>query len=316
MNTITQRLREIADTTEQYSDRHSRWVAENLRAIAAELEAPATDPLPVAWIRWRSDGGYEGPLMHDQMEDVRKRSGAWTPLYRHPPTEVAALRRQHEFRTRTYEELVHGWMSAALKAKDEVAALQADITSEREHASKLRETFLRMQQEQINTAKPLDDPRLQELFGCAIDGALTIGYQGGAAASNGHWLKPWWEKGRAVAEREAALQARISELEAGVDRELMRAAISARDARIADMEARINALEARQVPASASDEYTVVWPDGGRFVAGNLKSAQDYMSGAILSCAARGVEPPVIVRYVPAETVPYEPQQDSSKERP
>lgn len=87
-------------------------------------------------------------------------------------------------------------------------------------------------------------------------------------------------------------------------------------ATVAALQARINELEARQVPASARDEYVVVWPDGGRCVGNTLKSAQDYMSGAVPSCAERGVEPPVIVRYAPAETVPYAPQQDTSKEQP
>ena len=36
---------------------------------------------PVAWIRYCSDGSYEGPIVHKLMEDVRKKSGAWTPLF-------------------------------------------------------------------------------------------------------------------------------------------------------------------------------------------------------------------------------------------
>jgi hypothetical protein len=36
---------------------------------------------PVAWIRFRSDGCYEGPIMDSQIEDVRKHSGVWKPLY-------------------------------------------------------------------------------------------------------------------------------------------------------------------------------------------------------------------------------------------
>ena len=43
------------------------------------IDAPV--PQPVAWVRFRSDGCYEGPLMDVQMEDSRKKSGAWTPLY-------------------------------------------------------------------------------------------------------------------------------------------------------------------------------------------------------------------------------------------
>jgi hypothetical protein len=44
--------------------------------------APAPEPRePVAWVRFCSDGCYEGPVMHASMEEVRKTSGAWTPLY-------------------------------------------------------------------------------------------------------------------------------------------------------------------------------------------------------------------------------------------
>lgn len=53
-------------------------------AIVSALAAvPAAAPVvqPVAWIRFRSDGGYEGPIVDAAMEDVRKKSGAWTPLY-------------------------------------------------------------------------------------------------------------------------------------------------------------------------------------------------------------------------------------------
>jgi hypothetical protein len=45
----------------------------------------ATDAEPVAWIRFCSDGSYEGPLMNFSIEEVRKKSGAWTPLFAHPP---------------------------------------------------------------------------------------------------------------------------------------------------------------------------------------------------------------------------------------
>lgn len=40
---------------------------------------------PVAWIRFCSDGGYEGPIADcdKRMDDARRKSGAWTPLYTH-----------------------------------------------------------------------------------------------------------------------------------------------------------------------------------------------------------------------------------------
>ena len=36
---------------------------------------------PVAWIRYCSDGSYEGPIVDSMMEALRKESGAWTPLF-------------------------------------------------------------------------------------------------------------------------------------------------------------------------------------------------------------------------------------------
>ena len=38
---------------------------------------------PLAWIRKRSDGGWEGPIADadKRMDDVRRKCGAWTPLY-------------------------------------------------------------------------------------------------------------------------------------------------------------------------------------------------------------------------------------------
>lgn len=39
---------------------------------------------PLFWYRPSSDGGYEGPIPHSSIEEVRKNSGAWHPLYAHP----------------------------------------------------------------------------------------------------------------------------------------------------------------------------------------------------------------------------------------
>ena len=58
-------------------------------AVAAERERcaklaaePAQEPL--FWVRLRSDVGYEGPIAHSAIEEVRRQSGAWTPLYTSP----------------------------------------------------------------------------------------------------------------------------------------------------------------------------------------------------------------------------------------
>jgi hypothetical protein len=59
------------------------------REVIPTVEAGGEET-PVAWIRFRSDGGVEGPLMDSQIEDVRKRSGAWTPLFTRPTKAAAA----------------------------------------------------------------------------------------------------------------------------------------------------------------------------------------------------------------------------------
>lgn len=48
--------------------------------------AGAEGAKPIAWVRFRSDGGFEGPIMDTdkRMCDVRRKSGAWTPLFLSP----------------------------------------------------------------------------------------------------------------------------------------------------------------------------------------------------------------------------------------
>lgn len=43
----------------------------------------------VAWVRYRSDGGVEGPILDSVIEDVRRKSGVWKPLV-HPALPAAA----------------------------------------------------------------------------------------------------------------------------------------------------------------------------------------------------------------------------------
>lgn len=52
----------------------------NFAAEAVRLNAQA-DAKPMFWVRLRSDGCYEGPIHDSSIEDVRKQSGAWHPLY-------------------------------------------------------------------------------------------------------------------------------------------------------------------------------------------------------------------------------------------
>lgn len=55
-------------------------ILEALKVGAGETAKPA------AWIRFCSDGGYEGPLADcdKRMDDARRKSGAWTPLFATP----------------------------------------------------------------------------------------------------------------------------------------------------------------------------------------------------------------------------------------
>ena len=43
----------------------------------------------------------------------------------------------------------------------------------------------------------LNDPRLQQAFGDAIEGALAFGFQGNNQPPEGHWLWRFWNIGRA-----------------------------------------------------------------------------------------------------------------------
>ncbi|WP_186308506.1 hypothetical protein [Paraburkholderia sp. BCC1885] len=60
-------------------------------AFAASPPAPVAsteEAVLVAWVRIRSDGSFEGPIMDSdsRMDGVRRTCGAWTPLYTHPET--------------------------------------------------------------------------------------------------------------------------------------------------------------------------------------------------------------------------------------
>lgn len=57
-------------------------------AIAERLKRVSQQQEPVAWIRYCSDGTYEGPIANSAIDDVRKKSGVWTPLYTAPPSGV------------------------------------------------------------------------------------------------------------------------------------------------------------------------------------------------------------------------------------
>ena len=81
-------------------------IADLRAALAAAPPAPAAAPIvqPVAWIRFRSDGAYEGPIMDAAMEDVRRKSGAWTPLYA-APTPASSTADTKDAARLTYDEI-------------------------------------------------------------------------------------------------------------------------------------------------------------------------------------------------------------------
>jgi len=66
-----------------HADASGYWADRIERALAGRAEA-------VAWIRFYADGSgcYEGPIHNSQMDDIRRRSGKWTPLCTHPPASV------------------------------------------------------------------------------------------------------------------------------------------------------------------------------------------------------------------------------------
>lgn len=75
-----------------YADHYTDDMWDGWKARAAFGAQPVERTVgPVAWVRYRSDGGFEGPIMDSdvRMEGSRRTSGAWTPLYAapHPATK-------------------------------------------------------------------------------------------------------------------------------------------------------------------------------------------------------------------------------------
>jgi len=73
----------------RHGEDEDRQAAAMLRQYAA-LTATQQQGQAVAWVRYRSDGGIEGPVLDQHMDDIRRNSGAWTPLGRitAPPPSV------------------------------------------------------------------------------------------------------------------------------------------------------------------------------------------------------------------------------------
>lgn len=92
MTTNTEALTRLASAVQAFRNwpglehakklRESREYSELVLAwegAAAALASARNEPM--FWVRLRSDGCYEGPIHDSVIEDVRKQSGAWTPLY-------------------------------------------------------------------------------------------------------------------------------------------------------------------------------------------------------------------------------------------
>ena len=75
-------LNAVPQTTSQAKEQ-----LESLLVLRGALAQPQQEP--VFWVRLRSDGLYEGPIHNNVIEDVRRYSGAWTPLYTSPPASTA-----------------------------------------------------------------------------------------------------------------------------------------------------------------------------------------------------------------------------------
>jgi hypothetical protein len=52
---------------------------------------------PVAWVRYRSDGGFEGPIMDSDARMCDTRRSFWTPLFAHPTPDDAKDAARYRF---------------------------------------------------------------------------------------------------------------------------------------------------------------------------------------------------------------------------
>jgi hypothetical protein len=67
------------------------WDAFVQTARALESRVLAERKEPVAWVRYRSDGGFEGPIMDSDARMCDTRRSFWTPLFAHPTPDDANL---------------------------------------------------------------------------------------------------------------------------------------------------------------------------------------------------------------------------------
>ncbi|WP_286938943.1 hypothetical protein [Achromobacter sp. UBA4530] len=86
------------------------------RAASAQDDAK-DERRPLFWYRPRSDDGHEGPIHNDRIEEVRKQSGAWVPLYPGFATLPKPL-----YDLRYHGEFIRGWNQCLREVNAAVAA--------------------------------------------------------------------------------------------------------------------------------------------------------------------------------------------------
>jgi hypothetical protein len=74
--------------------------AQGFRDGVASVAASAGEPM--FWVRLCGDGLYEGPIHNARIEEVRKQSGVWSPLYLAAPPTAQAEGWTKPHRTVTY----------------------------------------------------------------------------------------------------------------------------------------------------------------------------------------------------------------------
>lgn len=85
------------------------WLARS--AVEADRAQRVPDGKPMFWVRLCSDGMYEGPIHDKQLEDVRRNSGAWSPLYL-ASTPAPAQQEPSQADGRASGRLLHAAVSA------------------------------------------------------------------------------------------------------------------------------------------------------------------------------------------------------------
>lgn len=175
---------------------------------------------PLFWYRPRSDGGYEGPLHNGQIEDIRKASGAWVPLFAGAapvnaepsddeiidiavePLGIDCVRMPYGVVVFA-RALLSRYSSAPVAVQPDLTQqtlddVMAGIPARDAEIEALRKEIEALQAAPVKPYSLDQDPAgIRALAADAISGALALGYQGvSPPPNNEHWLAPFWEIGR------------------------------------------------------------------------------------------------------------------------